>query len=94
LQYFDEHKESIHRLSPVSGNKDFVLIGDEATDVSTHEQISVCVRFVECTGGKVILCEEFLGSVSASKTIGENLAELYALECTYCAIRIRSLILA
>ena len=29
------------------------LIGDETTDVSTHEQVSVCVRFVECTGGKV-----------------------------------------
>ena len=29
----------------------FALIGDETTDVSTHEQVSVCVRFVECTGG-------------------------------------------
>jgi hypothetical protein len=50
---------------------------DEATGVSTQEQASVCVRFVECTGGKVILCEELLGSVSASETIGENLAELF-----------------
>ena len=33
----------------------FGLIGDKATDVSTHEQVSVYVRFVECTGGKVIL---------------------------------------
>jgi hypothetical protein len=57
----------------------FGLIGDEATGVSTHEQVSVCVRFVECTGGKVILCEEFLGSVSASETIGENLAKLFKL---------------
>jgi hypothetical protein len=24
----------------------FGLIGDEATDVSTHEQVSLCVRFV------------------------------------------------
>jgi hypothetical protein len=32
-------------------SEDFVLIGDEATDVSTHEQVSVCERFVECTGG-------------------------------------------
>jgi len=44
----------------------FGLIGDKATDVSTHEQDSVYVRFVECTGGKVILREEFLGFVSAS----------------------------
>jgi len=35
----------------------FALIGDEATVVSTHEQVSVCVRFVECTGGKVTLRE-------------------------------------
>jgi hypothetical protein len=33
----------------------FGLIGDKATDVSTHEQVSVYVRFVECTGGKVTL---------------------------------------
>jgi hypothetical protein len=32
----------------------FGLIGDEATDVSTQEQVSVCVMFVECTNGKVI----------------------------------------
>jgi hypothetical protein len=29
----------------------FALIGDTTTDVSTHEQVSVCGRFVECTGG-------------------------------------------
>ena len=34
-------------------SEDFVLIGDEATDVSTHEQVSVCEKFVECTGGKL-----------------------------------------
>ena len=51
----------------------FSLIGDEATDVSTQEQVSVCVMFVECTDGKVILREEFLGFVSTSETTGENL---------------------
>ena len=29
----------------------FGLIGDETTDVSTYEQVSVCVMFVEYTGG-------------------------------------------
>ena len=38
----------------------FVLIGDETTDVSTHEQVSVCVRFVECTGGKVTFVRNIL----------------------------------
>ena len=45
----------------------FALIGEEATDVSTHEQVSVCVRFVECTGGKVTLREECLSFVRAAK---------------------------
>ena len=46
---------------------------------STHEQISVCVRFVECTGGKLTLREEYLSFVRASETTGENLAELFYL---------------
>ena len=53
------------------------LIGDEATVVSTHEQVSVCVMFVECTNGKVILRDEFLGFVRASETTGTYLAELF-----------------
>ena len=35
------------------------------------------VRFVECTGGRVTLREEFLGFVRASETTGEYLAELF-----------------
>ena len=34
-------------------------------------------RFVECTVGKVIPREEFLGFVRASETTGEYLAELF-----------------
>ena len=62
-------------VSACNDSEYFVLIGDEATVVSTHEQVSVSVRFVECTGGKVTLREEFLGFVRASETIGEYLAE-------------------
>jgi len=35
------------------------------------------VRFVESTGGEVILREEYLGFVTASETKFENLAELF-----------------
>ena len=44
-------RETIGRTS--NDSEDFVLIGDEATDVSTHEQVFVCERFVEYTGGKL-----------------------------------------
>ena len=50
----------------------FALIGDKATDVSTHEQVSVCIRFVECTGGKITFRGECLSFVKASETTGEN----------------------
>jgi hypothetical protein len=55
----------------------FALIGDEATDVSTHEQVAVCIRFVECTGGKITLRGECLSFVRASETTEENLVELF-----------------
>jgi hypothetical protein len=35
------------------------------------------VRFVECTGGKVIPREEFLGFARAIETTDEYLAELF-----------------
>ena len=35
------------------------------------------VRFVDCTGGKVISRGEFLGFVRASETTGEYLTELF-----------------
>jgi hypothetical protein len=35
------------------------------------------VRFVECTGGKVIPREESLGFLRESETTGEYLAELF-----------------
>jgi hypothetical protein len=32
--------------------------------------------FVECTGGRVTLREEFIGFVRARETTGENIADL------------------
>ena len=55
----------------------FALIGDKATDVSTHEQVSVCIRFVECTGCKITFRGECLSFVKASKTTGEDFVESF-----------------
>jgi hypothetical protein len=58
-QKFIEYQISIrslfHIVRACNDFEYFGLIGDKATDVSTHEQVSVYVRFVECTSGKVIL---------------------------------------
>ena len=38
------------------------MTADEAADVSTTEQLSVCVRYVwETSTGAIEVCEEFLG---------------------------------
>lgn len=55
----------------------FAVIGDETTDVSTQEQVSVCVRFVDNIDGKFALREEFLGFVRAAETTGERLPDLF-----------------
>ena len=55
----------------------FALIGDKATDVSTHEQVSVFIKFVECTDRKIIFRGECLSFVRASETTGENFVELF-----------------
>ena len=48
----------------------------ETTDVSTTEQLSICVRFVENTGSQIKLREEFLGFVAVTSTTGESIAEV------------------
>ena len=52
------------------------MLADETTDVSTTEQLSICVRFVDTTGAQVKLREEFLGFVAVISTTGENIAEV------------------
>ena len=54
----------------------FSVIADETTDVSTTEQLSICVRFVETLAKKVTIREEFLGFVSVTSTTGENIAKV------------------
>ncbi|XP_060077094.1 zinc finger MYM-type protein 1-like [Ylistrum balloti] len=54
----------------------FALIADEATDSSTTEQVSICVRFLD-ESQEMIVREELLGFVQASDTTEETLADLF-----------------
>ncbi|CAC5399410.1 unnamed protein product [Mytilus coruscus] len=56
-------------------SKYFGFMSDEATDCSTKEQASICVRFFDKTTKSIR--EEFLGFAEASRTTGEALAELF-----------------
>ena len=57
----------------------YAFLADEATDASTMEQISICVRFVHWKDedNTVEVREEFLGFVEAESTKGVALAEKF-----------------
>jgi hypothetical protein len=53
----------------------FSVIANETTDVSTTEQISLCVRYVGVDSDEEMCVKEsFLGFAEASSTTGEKLA--------------------
>ena len=54
----------------------FSVLADETTDISTKEQLSICVRFIDTSNGQVRIREEFLGFVLATSTTRESLASL------------------
>ena len=56
----------------------FGFIADEATDSSTKEQISLCVRYYDQQSQTVR--EDFLGFAEAEKTTGESLANKFLAE--------------
>ena len=52
-------------------SKFYTLIADEVTDVSNHEQLSICLRYVH--GAKVK--EVVVGDKSVERITGESLAD-------------------
>lgn len=47
------------------------VMADETTDVSTIEQVSICVRYVRVRDEELEVCEEFLGFASVLSTTAE-----------------------
>ena len=46
---------------------------DEATDISTKERVSVCIRYVCVKNGELEVCEEFIGFCALSATDAETI---------------------
>lgn len=49
------------------------VMADEAVDVSTIEQVSICIRYVSVKGEELEVCEEFLGFTSVPSISAEVL---------------------
>jgi hypothetical protein len=61
-------------VSRENSAKCFSIFVDEANDISTTENFSLCVRYVDETEVKV--CEQFLQFVSVSNTSGQELVNI------------------
>lgn len=59
-------------LKKVNAAKFFSVLADEATDISSTQQMSICVRYVDETDFKI--CEDFVCFVPLTSATGEALA--------------------
>ncbi|XP_045215568.2 zinc finger MYM-type protein 1-like [Mercenaria mercenaria] len=69
----------------------FAIMADEATDCSTKEQLSVCIRFIARNEGKHELHEEFIGFVTCPSIKGTALAQAILQHVQDCGLDILKL---
>ncbi|XP_052814149.1 zinc finger MYM-type protein 1-like [Mya arenaria] len=71
----------------------FAIMADEATDCSTKEQLSICIRFLTVNEGRYELNEKFIGFVTCRSIKGVNLAEAiveYLQDCGLDILKLRA----
>ena len=66
-------KEAI--LDRAQSSKWLSILADECTDVATHEQMSICIRFVDEESSEPIIREEFLGFVKLDRADAVSISE-------------------
>ena len=64
---------------------------DETTDVSTTEQLSICVRYVHIKGDELEVCEEFLGFCAVSSTDAETITSTIITFMKNCGLNMEKL---
>ena len=60
-------------LDRVKKARFYSILCDETTDVSTTEQMTICVRYIDMEDLK--MCEDFLGFIKVTSTTGQSLKE-------------------
>lgn len=61
-------------LDAARSAKWFSVMADESTDVSTKEQMAICIRYVESDGFEFQVREEFVGFVELESTDAESIS--------------------
>lgn len=67
-------------------------MADETTDVSTIEQVSLCVRYVMVKYEKLEVCEDFLGFCSVSSTDAETITSTMVAFMSDCGLNMEKFV--
>ncbi len=62
-------------LRDVVNSPYFSIIIDEATDVSVHKQLGICVQYIDCTSGSIMV--RFLGLLEISQGTADEICETF-----------------
>ncbi|XP_072391085.1 52 kDa repressor of the inhibitor of the protein kinase-like [Diabrotica undecimpunctata] len=52
----------------------FAVLADETQDISRHQQLSLCLRYVDCSSGKALIREDFIEFIHVDEVTGLALA--------------------
>ncbi|XP_008188935.1 zinc finger MYM-type protein 1-like, partial [Acyrthosiphon pisum] len=68
------------------------LLADETTDISSTEQFSLCVRYIEKTNSGIILKEDFLSFVPVNDVTGKGLMCTLLKTCQHLKLNLKYLV--
>jgi len=60
-------------INRVKASKYYSILCDETTDISTKEQMTICIRYVDTSS--LIIREDFIGFVEIASTTGNSIKE-------------------
>ncbi|KAL0858646.1 hypothetical protein ABMA27_012474 [Loxostege sticticalis] len=63
-----------HVLNRVKEAGFFTVLADETQDISRHEQLALCLRYVHCSSGKSMIREDYLEFVPVEDVSAESLS--------------------
>lgn len=79
-------------VNKVNNAKCFTVLADETSDISSIEQFSLCVRYIESVDANNFkIVEQFLKFVQVESTTGQNLADVILTTLTTCGINLNYL---